>query len=351
MINSINIDIASTKRDEEDYNNFIESHPGATLYQTTKFRDFIIHCIGGDPVYLIARCDDKVTGVMPFMVQEGELGKIVNSLPFFGSYGDILSSHTETRSALSLYFNEFLQNKKISSATIIGNPFCEKISEFIRDKDLVDTRIVQWTELRDEQSIKTNILSQIDGSARRNLKKCEKEGIQVKIDNTALGFLEENHRKNMAEIGGLQKPPTFFSAIDKLLIPDSDYKLYVAHKSGKYLAALLVFYFKNYAEYIMPVTLEGYRELQPTSIIIYEAMIDAANSGMNVWNWGGTWTTQAGVYRFKKKWAAKERIYNYYTKLYDKSILGYTEEQLFHFYPYWYVVPHKYLLKNCDVQA
>ena len=34
-------------------------------------------------------------------------------------------------------------------------------------------------------------------------------------------------------------------------------------------------------------------------------MASAAKRGMTRWNWGGTWLSQDGVYRFKKGWAGR----------------------------------------------
>ena len=50
----------------------------------------------------------------------------------------------------------------------------------------------------------------------------------------------------------------------------------------------------------MPVVNSEARSLQPTSAIIYFAMNDTRERGFKLWNWGGTWASQDGVYKFKK---------------------------------------------------
>ena len=47
---------------------------------------------------------------------------------------------------------------------------------------------------------------------------------------------------------------------------------------------------------------------------------DAVERGYAWWNWGGTWLTQEGVLRFKRKWGARERRYRYFVKLNDRSL-------------------------------
>ena len=76
----------------------------------------------------------------------------------------------------------------------------------------------------------------------------------------------------------------------------------IAEYENKVIAALLVFLYNQPAEYYTPVILNEYRPLQPMSGLIYQAMQEAITCGMKWWNWGGTWKSQDGVYRFKKSW-------------------------------------------------
>lgn len=67
-------------------------------------------------------------------------------------------------------------------------------------------------------------------------------------------------------------------------------------------------------------------------------MQDAIKNGYKNWNWGGTWATQDGVYRFKKRWGTEDLNYYYYTKLnYDVKQLSKIE--LNNSYEYFYTVP------------
>jgi hypothetical protein len=61
--------------------------------------------------------------------------------------------------------------------------------------------------------------------------------------------------------------------------------------------------------------------------------------GCRLWNWGGTWTSQGGVYRFKRKWGAEDRPYRYFIRINDRSVLDATPEELLERFPHFYVVP------------
>src|SRR5262249_50766173 len=149
----------------------------------------------------------------------------------------------------------------------------------------------------------------IDGSARRNVRKAEAAGITITVDNAAFAFLEACHVENMRVIGGKAKPHQFFELVPRCLREDSDFALYVARHRGNLVAALLVLFHAQTAEYFVPVVAEEHRSSQALPLIIYEAARDAVTRGMRRWNWGGTWTSQEGVYRFKRKWGAIDRPY------------------------------------------
>ena len=72
-------------------------------------------------------------------------------------------------------------------------------------------------------------------------------------------------------------------------------------------------------------------------------MADAAARGFTRWNWGGTWLSQEGVYRFKKKWGASERRYRYFITLADASLKRRTAAELAAAYPWYYTLPYDQL--------
>jgi hypothetical protein len=168
----------------------------------------------------------------------------------------------------------------------------------------------------------------------------------VRTDADALGFLEQTHRENMGEIGGRPKSPEFFAKVPKYFAAGRDYDVYVAERKGDRLAALLVFYFNKTVEYFTPATCVKAREIQPMALILRHAMLDAAARGFTRWNWGGTWMTQEGVYRFKKKWAADDHPYRHYIKVNDPAIFHSRKEDLLAGYPEFFVVPFARLTES-----
>ena len=149
----------------------------------------------------------------------------------------------------------------------------------------------------------------------------------------------------MQAIGGLAKSERFFDLLPTVFTPGEDFKLYIADKDGEIAAALLVLYFNRTAEYYTPVIDHLSRPLQPLSLILLQALADAARDGYQTWNWGGTWPGQVGVYRFKRKWAAREESYSYYTQLNDKRLLELSPAEILARYPSFFVIPFSALAR------
>ncbi len=321
------------------YTAFLLRCPAATVYHSLPFRDLVLACTGAEQRYALAWRGEELIGALPMMFADGPFGRVANSLPFFGSHGDILANDVGAIPPLQRWFRDQMESENLAAATIVTNPFDGAAAAGWPDAAFKDTRIAQWTQLADEADGAVDIRAVVDGTARRNLSKAMREGVSVEVDNTAIKFLADCHSQNMTEIGGRVKPESFFAALPGAINPGRDFRIYVAKQNGNSVAALLLFFFKDFVEYIMPVTAPGKRELQPTASIILQAMLDAQSEGRRIWNWGGTWTTQTGVYRFKKKWGASEKAYAYRTFVRDNEILGQTAETLMAAYPYFFVVP------------
>ena len=171
------------------------------------------------------------------------------------------------------------------------------------------------------------------------IRKASKLNIQVEIDTSQVDFLYKTHYENITSIGGKAKERKFFDLISKYFEKGKDYNIYIARLNNKKIAALLLFYYNKTVEYFTPAIVGEYRSYQPNSLIIYQAMIDAAKKGYKWWNWGGTWLTQDGVYRFKKKFGAVNKGYRYLIKINNNEIYDTNKEKLLKEYENFYVIP------------
>jgi hypothetical protein len=318
------------------YSDFLLSQPGALFYYSTKYKEFLKDLLKCQEEYLLAIEGDNIAGVLPLMYIEGKFGKVYNSLPYYGSNGGIIASQAAAVEALINEYNNKICREDVASSTIITNPLMEQDYSGLK-YDLTDERTGQFTSLDSKDP--EEILAKINPTARRNVRKAIKSGITVEIENTQVEFLKKVHQENMAAIGGRPKSEAFFKLLANHFVPGEDYNVYVAEREGEPVSALLVFCFNKTVEYYIPATVSDYRVYQPMALILFQAMVDACNRGFRRWNWGGTWLTQDGVYRFKKKWATKERRYTYYIKINNPELYNLSGEVLLQEYGNFYVIP------------
>ena len=322
----------------ENYDRFLLSYPETLFYHCSKYKDFLKDLLGCEEDYLLAIEGGNIRGALPLMYLEREGKRVYNSLPFYGSNGGIVGDDPLARQALVNAYTAIARSETTISSTITTNPFARPDASGL-PHNLTDSRIGQFTNIGFSSAHREQIMAAIDSSARRNISKAAREGITVTIDDSQLGRLCEMHQANIAAIGGIPKTEKFFNLIPKRFAPGRDFDLYVAKKEGLVIAGLLLFYFNKTVEYITPAIDADFRTFQPLSLILIEAMTDASKRGFAWWNWGGTWNTQMGVYRFKKKWGADEQGYDYFIQLNDASVLEWPREKILGTFPNFYVMP------------
>ncbi len=329
---------------EAAYERFLRARPASLLYTSLKYRTFLkalLHC---SDEYLLAVDQGRIEGILPLMKLE-VAGKLVyNSLPYYGSNGGVTANTVAAQVCLVDSYNERVSHPDVSAATIVPNPFESTVAGFRTTHE--DVRLAQWIDLKPSDEDLESFLVRIDSSARRNVRKAIAEGIEVAKDEHQLGTLRDIHRRNLAAIGGRAKSDAFFELVPKCFAAGIDWDLYVAKRNNEVIAALLLFYHGQTVEYFTPAVEETHRDLQALPLIIAQAVGDAARRGMTRWNWGATWESQTGVYRFKKKWASQEKRYTYSTFIRDPSLLQATPAALLERYPNFYVVPFHALSKE-----
>lgn len=347
--------------DHDDYSRFLLEDERTLIYHSPEFKHFLEALLSCESQYLLARNEDgKIIGALPMMFSRaGRFGPVANSLPYYGSYGGIITSpgisnqsRESVRKELLHAADDNIRQKSCAASTIIISPFEQHSDTFesIIPHDLTDTRIGQITTLPEPGAdLDKSLMQLFTGPRPRNIRKAMKSGISIdsRHDTKALDFLFELHCMNMRELGGLAKEKSFFEQIP-LLFSQENYRVYIAEKEGQPIAALLLLYYNKTVEYYIPAINPDSRTFQPNALIVYTAMQDAVNSGYRYWNWGGTWLSQKEVYNFKKRWGTTDYPYKYYTKLNKPKLLHCSKEEILEEYPGFFVVPFSRLEREVD---
>lgn len=330
---------------EKEYTEFVESHKNSFLYHSLKYRNLIINLTDSHPEYFIAYDHHQIKAILPLIIKEGPYGKVVNSLPYYGSNGGILSVCETAKEMLIEYYNQMVVKEEYISSVVILNPYDSKRADNKFLYNEIDYRIGQITSLRSDYADIEDLLLDFHTKTRNMVRKALKSDIEVKIDNDQWDFLKNTHVENMKKINGKSKSKFFFENIKTLFEEGKDYDIYVAQKDNKVIAAMLVFYFGKTIEYYMPVIDSEYRSLQPLSLVISIAMLDGSKRGFEKWNWGGTWESQEGVYRFKSRWNSVDYKYDYLVYINKEEVYNYSIKFMESNYDGFYIIPYA-KLKN-----
>jgi hypothetical protein len=347
--------VALSAEHEAAYAEVVARSDHAMLYHGLRYRDFL-HALIPDARdgYLVAYQNGSPTAGLPSLSRPGPYGRVANSLPFYGSHGGVVhtpEASEQARSALIARFHERNCEEEVRWATMVGNPFLPP-PDWGPAPRFRDERIGQFTPLPtrgERDTVREALLDQCHQKTRNTIRKGLKQGYRIMHDGSeaTLALTAAMHRENLQAIGGIAKGRAVFEALAGAFDYDADYRIYRADTAkGECAATLLLFYFKDFVEYFVPSSAESHRADQPLSALIHEAMVDAVvERGAKWWNWGGTWLSQDGVYRFKSRWGTQDLPYLYRTWDYsgDGDLTGLDAARLASGYPYFYTLPYREL--------
>jgi hypothetical protein len=323
---------------EASYEAFLSRHELASVYYSLKYRNFLKQLLSAKDHYLVAVENGEIHGILPLLYKDGFLGRVYNSLPFYGSHGGIVADNRQICDLLLSEYNHLIKGKDVAAANLISNPFFENDYSAILH-GFTETRTGQLTKIDYAGDIKGSLLQSYDSKTRNIIRKAVNLGVTVVKDSSQKAFIQRVHKENAARIKIKPKSDLFFEGLDSHFQAGSDYEIYVAQSDEKFIGGLLTFQFNGVVEYFVPVIEHDYRGHQPLSLLIWEAMADAAKRGFKWWNWGGTSPSQQSVYEFKRKWGTVDKEYTYYNYINNFLVLESKPEDLLRDYEDFFVVP------------
>jgi hypothetical protein len=344
-----------TSDHEDAYEDLLQDCRWSMLYHSLTYRRFLIDFLPADAqdCYLLAFNKSKLVGALPCFMIDGPVGPVINSLPFYGSHGSVLTRPGANRDISEFLIQglaNFCLKRKVSFSTVIDTPFSsnEKLLKEKMNFQFRDYRIGQVTHLppaEDLEITERKLLDSYHQKTRNAVRKGLRSGLVFCSDQSeeALEAIHLLHKANILSIGGIPKPRGFFDAISRQMQYDVDYRIYYAQTvSGDIVCALMLLYFKDTVEYFVPATAEAWRSSQALSALIHIAMVEAVRDrNAKIWNWGGTWPTQIGVKQFKSRWGTQEYPYNYYTSVFKNinTLRELSSKSLLSGYPWFYTIP------------
>lgn len=338
-----------------EYARLFQRDKGAMFYQSPFWLEILKETLRL-PVRILCTWEgDRLRAAVPFMISPGgSSGPVINTLPFFGSIGGMVSDRVgaEEEIHLTSLLQALVRKARSVDATSLnvicrpGHPL-EHLYREILNPDFEDSRTTYVLDLptgsRDSEEI---LMQGFAGRTRTAIRKAMKHRFEVAktADPRDAEDLYILHCQNIDAVGGIRKPRSFMEAVRSRLGRGCA-ELWVVKSDGDVIAGALFFVFRETAEYYMTGLSPSFRQCQPLSLLVYEAMKDFVARGIRFFNFGGTWPTQEGLRRFKSGWGARPLPYHYFVKSGSSldSLLKWSAPRIFARYPYFYVIPYRSL--------
>lgn len=318
------------------------------IYGSLAFLQFLELALPGTQLhYLTLRQQGRLLGYLPLALHHGGDGrKVVNALPFFGSHGGPWvapnASREPVQRALLGAALDWADGLGVAAVTFVENPLMPVEADALAELGLnvVDERIGQISRLPPAgAAAEAAVFGAMHVKTRNAVRKGLAQGMQVqsRTDDEALAWLQATHEASIRALGGTPKSMAVMRALVAAFPLGKSSLLYAGAIDGQLAAALLLLVHGDTVEYFTPAVAPEHRDRQLLSALIVQAMCEQAARGARLWNWGGTWLGQAGVYRFKHRWGARDLRYRYFNRIQDASLRQEPPSKLAANHPFFYV--------------
>ena len=293
-----------------------------------------------------------------FFVKQGVFGEVINSNPFYGSHGGFFSDDTSMMSSCEMVsmneLVEWLIRDNVTSLTIIENPYCSiaeasKNSELInilRNNQGISYELIQrfsylkWMEdIKDLDELMASYHSKTRNCVRKYLSSCatiKTYDMHSPSFEKTLSWLAMEHAKGIEAKNGVAKPLSYFRSL-KDNYQTERFEVKVSYLGDEPVGGLLNFKVGSQVEYWTPVVTSLGRTINAIYGLIHSTLKDIISKEDSFLNFGGSWLNQVDLQRFKKRFGAEVREYNYHSFVFNEIICQKSSKDLLQAYPYFFI--------------
>jgi serine/alanine adding enzyme len=281
----------ATEADRSDWDAFVEGHTGASGYHAWAWRDVFSRAFGHESIYLIARRQQAIAGVLPLVRMSSPLfGRILTSLPFV-NYGGVVADDDATE---RLLLNE--------ASAIAGRLNCRHlelrhIARRFADLPCREHKVTMRLQLAPGQ------WERLDRKVRNQVRKAQKSSLTAESGGAEL--LPDFYTvfaRNMRDLG----TPVYARALfDEVLraFPGRA-RVMVVRLEGRPIAAGIGYRTGRLFEVPWASSIREYNALCPNHMLYWHAIESALGEGVEVFDFGRS-TPGEGTFKFKAQWGAQ----------------------------------------------
>ena len=288
-----------------EWDAFVEQHPSATFYHHSGWRRLIEKSFGHRTFYLMAKENDRVQGILPFVHLKSWLfGSIFCSMPFL-NFGGFCAESVEAEAALVRAAKGILEKHK---GDYIELRHMKKSSQDLPAK----THKVSMTLELDSDP--HHLWTAYKSKHRTTIRRAEKHGLVIR--SGGMDLLPDFYKiicVGWRDLGTPLYSYRFFKHIVEEF--DQAVEIFVVYYQGQPIASAFNGRFKDTVEGMWTYAHRDYIKFQTNSFLYWKMIEKACLDGFKRFHLGRS-TNDSGSMVFKKKWNA------YPTQLYWEYILN-----------------------------
>lgn len=291
-----------------EWQTFVESHPDATVFHTTDWCHVLAETYGYRPSYIVFRNEVlDIEGGVPLMLVDSWLtSKRLVGLPFSDLCTPLLPASRDPDEVMRTVAVESARSG-VSSLELRGRPAADmRLCGYTNGTSFYQHII----ELRPDADLE----KQVHNSARRAIRKAEKEGVTVRLSTDAADMrrfyqlMVLTRRKH----GLLPQPWRFFQNIQRLMVENGHGHLLLAEYQGRVIAGDFLLGFRGQLTYKFNASDPAFLHLRPNNLLLWRAMHFGIENGYRSLDLGRCDEDNEGLRRFKLLWGAREQSLAYY---------------------------------------
>jgi FemAB-related protein (PEP-CTERM system-associated) len=284
---------------DAEWDAFVRAAPGWTPFHLTAWRDVTTRVFGHESVYLAARQDGALVGVLPLIRVRGVFGHFLVSMPFV-NYGGPLG---DTRAVAALAAEAERQARgdrakllelRSRAPLAIDLPVSTRKITVVLDLPAGDAPAL-WKGL--------------DAKVRSQVRRPQKDGVTVRFgaDQVAPFFSVFAH--HMRDLGTPTQPRRLFEAI-RASFGESVW-FGCAYLNDEPIAGGCGFRWGNEFEMTWASALTAHKKLSPNMLLYWAFMERAATEGLTLFNFGRC-SPGVGTHKFKRQWGSRDEQLHWY---------------------------------------
>ena len=303
-----------TLMNNEQYSFFYTSNWANVLFKTYKYK----------PMYLTVFDDDKLRTLFPLMSVKSVLtGNRGVSLPF-SDYCEPLIADDMKNEEIQAQVISFGKENGWNSVELRGgtNDF-QKFAPVSK----------YYSHHLDISQDYNKLYSYFKKSVQRNIKKANRSGVEIKIDNSNDSLIEfyRLHSLTRKKHGVPLQPFSFFKNIQKYILSQNLGTVILAKHEGRSIAGAIFFHIGNKVLYKFGASNKKYLHLRPNNLVFSEAIRWFSERKYRTLCLGRTDLDNEGLRQFKKSWGAEEKKITYFRYNFNENATSKNHSSLTHF--------------------